>query len=93
MRDVGIYIYGLADTLSGALDSADKDVAELLNGSWTGDYADEFSEGWDEVHDGGRRIFAALSEMAEKLGVTADTFATVDHASADALGVPKLNWS
>ncbi|MFF0498226.1 hypothetical protein ACFYU5_17590 [Nocardia aobensis] len=25
-----------------ALDSAAKDVAELLNGSWTGDYADEF---------------------------------------------------
>ncbi len=93
VREVGIYIYGLADTLSSAMDSAAKDVAELLDGSWTGDYADEFSDGWDEVHDGGQQIFAALTTMAEKLGVTADTFATVDQESADTLGIPKLNWS
>ncbi len=93
VRNVGTYIYGLADTLSGALDSAATDVAELLNDSWTGDYADEFSEGWDDVHDGARQIFAALTTMAEKLGVTAETFATVDQNSADALGIPKLNWS
>lgn len=65
MRDVGTYIYGLADTLSQALDSAAKDVAELLIRSWTGDYADEFSEGWTDVHDGGRQIFEALATMAE----------------------------
>ncbi|NKY44312.1 WXG100 family type VII secretion target [Nocardia cerradoensis] len=93
VRDVGIYIRGLAETLSGALDSAAKDVAELLNGGWTGDYADEFSEGWTEVHDGGRQIFAALATMAEKLGVTAETFQSVDADSAAALGIPTLNWS
>ncbi|NKY88225.1 WXG100 family type VII secretion target [Nocardia veterana] len=93
VRDVGIYIYGLADTLSSALDSAATDVAELLNGSWTGDYADEFSEGWSEVHDGGRRIFQALATMAEKLGVTADTFRSVDANTAAALNIPKLNWT
>lgn len=93
MRDVGIYIYGLADTLSGALNSAGEEVAELLNGSWTGDYADEFSEGWTEVHDGGRQIFAALATMAEKLGVTAETFQSVDANNAAALDIPKLNWT
>ncbi len=93
VRDVGTYIYGLADTFSGALDSAAKEVAELLNGNWTGDYADEFSEGWTDVHDGGRQIFAALTTMAEKLGVTAETFANTDQASADALGIPTLDWS
>ncbi|OBA51914.1 hypothetical protein A5780_28270 [Nocardia sp. 852002-20019_SCH5090214] len=93
VRDVGIYIYGLADTLSGALNSAGEEVAELLNGSWTGDYADEFSEGWTEVHDGGRQIFAALTTMAEKLGVTAETFQSVDANNAAALDIPKLNWT
>lgn len=93
MRDVGIYIYGLADTLSEALNSAAGEVAELLNGSWTGDYADEFSEGWTEVHDGGRQIFAALATMAEKLGVTAETFQSVDANNAAALDIPKLNWT
>ncbi|MBF4998430.1 WXG100 family type VII secretion target [Nocardia sp. BSTN01] len=93
VRDVGTYVYGLAETLSGALDSAAEEVAELLNSSWTGDYADEFAEGWHEVEDGGRQIFSALTSMAEKLGVTADTFATTDEASAAALGIPKLNWS
>ncbi|PPJ30721.1 WXG100 family type VII secretion target [Nocardia nova] len=93
VRDVGIYIYGLADTLSGALNSAGEEVAELLNGSWTGDYADEFSEGWTEVHDGGRQIFAALATMAEKLGVTAETFQSVDANNAAALDIPKLNWT
>ncbi|MFF0455025.1 WXG100 family type VII secretion target [Nocardia africana] len=93
VRDVGIYIRGLAETLSGALDSAAKDVAELLNGNWTGDYADEFSEGWTEVHDGGRQIFGALATMAEKLGVTAETFQSVDADSAAALNIPTLNWS
>lgn len=93
VRDVGTYIYGVADALSGALDSAAKDVAELLNGSWTGDYADEFSDGWTEVHDGARQIFAALTSMAEKLGVTADTFASTDEAGAAAIGIPKLDWS
>ena len=93
MRDVGIYIYGLADTLSGALNSAGEEVAELLNGSWTGDYADEFSEGWTEVHNGGRQIFAALTTMAEKLGVTAETLQSVDANNAAALDIPKLNWT
>ncbi|WP_305779791.1 WXG100 family type VII secretion target [Nocardia nova] len=93
VRNVGIYVDGLAQTLSGALDSVAGEVAELLNGSWTGDYADEFSEGWTEVYDGGQQIFAALATMAEKLGVTADTFRSVDADSAAALDVPTLNWT
>ncbi|MGA4790040.1 type VII secretion target [Nocardia sp. AB354] len=93
VRDVGIYIYSLAGTLSGALNSAAEEVSELLNGSWTGDYADEFSEGWTEVHDGGRQIFAALTTMAEKLGVVAETFQSMDANNAAALDIPKLNWT
>ncbi len=93
MRDTGVYIYGLAETLSNAMDAAAKDVGELLTDSWTGDYADEFSEGWTEVHDGGRQIFHALASLAEKLGVTAETFQSVDASSAAALNIPTLNWT
>lgn len=93
VRDVGVYIYGLAETLHNALDSAAEDVSELLSDSWTGDYADEFSEGWTEVHDGGRQIFQALATLADKLGVTAETFQSVDANSAAALDVPRLDWT
>lgn len=93
VRDVGIYIYGLADTLAQALGAAAKDVERLLSEDWTGDYATEFADGWSEVRDGGDRIFQALTGMAEKLGVTAESFATTDSQSAAALEVPQLNWS
>ncbi|PSR60918.1 WXG100 family type VII secretion target [Nocardia sp. MDA0666] len=93
VRDVGVYIYGLAETLHNALDSAAKDVADMLTDSWTGDYADEFSEGWTEVNDGGRQIFQALATLAEKLGVTAETFQSVDATSAAALNIPRLDWT
>lgn len=92
VRDVGNYVYGLADTLRDALGAAARDVDELVHSSWTGDYADEFARGWTDVHDGGREIFEALTTMAEKLGVTAETFAAVDADNAAAVDVPLLNW-
>ncbi|NKY47179.1 WXG100 family type VII secretion target [Nocardia cerradoensis] len=93
VRDVGVYIYGLAETLHNALDSAAKDVEDMLTDSWTGDYADEFSQGWTEVHAGGRQIFRALASLAEKLGVTAEMFQSVDANSAAALNIPRLDWT
>ena len=93
VRDVGIYIYGLADTLAQALGMAAKDVERLLSENWTGDYATEFADGWTEVNDGGDKIFKALVAMAEKLGVTAESYSATDSRSATALEVPKLNWS
>ena len=45
VREVGKYVYELAEALRSALDSAAKDVASLTDGSWTGDAANEFSEG------------------------------------------------
>jgi WXG100 family type VII secretion target len=91
VREVGKYAYSLAEALRSALDSAAKDVDSLANGSWTGDAATKFANGWTEVHDGGIQIITALSGMAEKLGVTADTYQARDENSAAALNTSSLD--
>jgi hypothetical protein len=67
VRDVGKYIFELAENLRTAMDSASKDVDLLINGSWTGASATDFAEGMDNVRDGGIQIMSALTGMAEKL--------------------------
>lgn len=82
VRDVGRYVYGLADTLRRALDSAATEVDSLTNGTWSGDAAAEFAGSWADLRDGGIRIIDALTGMAEKLGVTADSYETTDDDNA-----------
>ncbi|WP_063004681.1 ESX-1 secretion-associated protein [Nocardia salmonicida] len=86
VREVGNYVYGLADTLRQALDSAAREVDACAGSSWTGDYADTFASGWSETRTGGAAIMTALTEMAEKLGVTADTYTQRDETNSAALG-------
>ncbi|MEV0331357.1 WXG100 family type VII secretion target [Nocardia sp. NPDC050717] len=85
VRDAGNYVYGLADTLRQALDSAAREVDACAGASWTGDYANAFASGWAETRTGGQAIITALTEMAEKLGVTAETYSQRDDATAAAL--------
>ncbi|WP_433525857.1 type VII secretion target [Nocardia pseudovaccinii] len=49
VRDVGKYVYELAEKLRTALDSAATDVDTVANGSWTGRLAAEFADGWCDV--------------------------------------------
>ncbi|MFG3614688.1 ESX-1 secretion-associated protein [Nocardia sp. NPDC047654] len=91
VREFGQYVYELAEALRTALDSAAKDVSSLTDGSWTGDYAVEFAQGWHDVRDGGRQIMAALTEIAEKLGVTAGTYQARDESNAAALTTSSLD--
>lgn len=90
---VGKYVYGLAETLRAALDSASGDVEALLSGGWLGDLADEFGTGWTETSSGGRQICTALTGMAEKLGVTADTFRSQDVSNQFSLNMIGLDLS
>ncbi|MGW5920541.1 ESX-1 secretion-associated protein [Nocardia fluminea] len=85
VREVGNYVYGLADTLRQALDSAAREVDACAGSSWTGDYANTFASGWSETRTGGTAIMTALTEMAEKLGVTADTYTQRDETNSAAL--------
>lgn len=82
VRSVGRYVYEMAETLRTALDTAENDVAALLNGGWSGTSATNFSAGWGDVRDGGRLILTALTGMAEKLGITADTYEATDGATS-----------
>jgi WXG100 family type VII secretion target len=85
VRNVGTFVYELAQSLRTALDSAATDVDGVVNGSWTGILASEFAEGWTDVRDGGGRIITALSELAEKLGVSAQTYESRDGSNASVL--------
>jgi uncharacterized protein YukE len=70
VRNVGKYVYGLADALRQALKSAGSEVDSLTDGSWVGDDAAEFATGWSDVRDGGVRIIDALTGMAESWAST-----------------------
>lgn len=91
VRDVGNYVFGLAETLRQALDTATREVDACAGASWTGDYANTFASGWAETRTGGLDIIAALTEMAEKLGVTADTYSRTEDTNAAALAAYSLN--
>ncbi|MGY4103919.1 WXG100 family type VII secretion target [Nocardia sp. R16R-3T] len=91
VREVGTYVYALADTLSTALDSAAREVESLTTSSWTGDASTGFNTGWNEVSDGGRQIISALTGLAEKLGVTAETYQRRDESNAGALSSSSLD--
>ncbi|MGW5311044.1 WXG100 family type VII secretion target [Nocardia thailandica] len=82
VRTVGNFVYGLAETLRDAVDSAASDVDALTRASWTGHAADAFADGWNDIRTGSAQIIAALTGMAEKLGVTADTFSVQDESRA-----------
>jgi WXG100 family type VII secretion target len=90
VREVGRQVYELAEALRVALDSATRDVDSVVNGSWTGGLAAEFADGWTDVRDGGAHIISALTEMAEKLGVTAETYRVRDENSSSALTASSL---
>ncbi|MFC8046871.1 WXG100 family type VII secretion target [Nocardia sp. NPDC057353] len=87
VREVGQYVYDLAETLRGALQSAARDVDRLTTESWTGDAAAEFATGWTDVRDGGTAIIDALAVLAEKLGVSAANYEKQESESATLLNM------
>ncbi|MFR9751407.1 WXG100 family type VII secretion target [Nocardia sp. 004] len=91
IREVGQYVGAVAEALRAALDSAAEDVESLVDGSWTGDAATEFGQGWTDVRDGGIQILTALNGMAEKLGVSADAYQARDENTAAALRSSSLD--
>ncbi|WP_332839128.1 WXG100 family type VII secretion target [Nocardia bovistercoris] len=82
VRALGNYVYSIADALRAALDSAGRDVSALTSSGWIGSAANGFNQGWSEVESGGQQIFTALTTMAEKLGVTAQTYEQRDQSGA-----------
>ncbi|MFF0541291.1 WXG100 family type VII secretion target [Nocardia thailandica] len=91
VQAVGRYVYGIAEDLRTALNSANSEVTTLLEAGWTGDLATLFGTGWTETHDGGTTIIAALTGMAEKLGITAENYRAQDAGNAGLLSTSALD--
>ncbi|MEU4597747.1 WXG100 family type VII secretion target [Nocardia sp. NPDC023988] len=73
------------------LTSANTEVDSLLSSGWKGDLATQFGTGWTETHDGGATIIAALTTMAEKLGITAENYQQQDTDHAYTLNMSSLD--
>jgi WXG100 family type VII secretion target len=82
VQAVGQYVYNIADTMKQALNTASREVDALLSQHWTGDAASEFSAGWSETHGSGTQLMQELTALAEKLGVTADSYRSADADNA-----------
>ena len=52
--------------------------------AWTGDNAGVFTAGWEEFHLGADQVWDALFDLADKLGVTAETLQGADESNAAA---------
>lgn len=84
VAEIGRHLYGVAEALRSALDSAAGYVAGLTaggSGTWNGDAATMFSDGWTGVREGGTHIVSALTDLAEQLGITADSYRSTESAT------------
>ncbi|WP_157390752.1 WXG100 family type VII secretion target [Nocardia terrae] len=79
----GKYALDVADTMRAALKLVEQEVDSLTTAGWTGEAAKFFSKGWGECSDGGHTTIDALTTLAGKLGVTAETYTSHDLLSAD----------
>jgi WXG100 family type VII secretion target len=91
VQAVGRYVYDIAEAVRSALDSANSDVDALLTSGWTGDLATLFGTGWTDTREGGVTIITALTTMAEKLGITAETYQQQDTSHAYTLNMSSLD--
>jgi WXG100 family type VII secretion target len=82
---IGRYVYGAAENLRSALNTANREVDALTSGSWAGTAATTFGQGWHECQEGGNQIIDALTTMAEKLGITATNFHAQDTRTSNAI--------
>ncbi|WP_067567627.1 WXG100 family type VII secretion target [Nocardia acidivorans] len=80
VRALGKFALDVAETLRSSLESTGREVDSL---TWTGTAATSFGTGWNECAEGGRTIIDALTTMAGKLGVAAETYTGQDLLSAD----------
>ncbi|CAM3772387.1 WXG100 family type VII secretion target [Smaragdicoccus niigatensis] len=74
----------LAADLENALSLANREVSGLAS-SWTGEAGAAYLRGWEEMHDGGLRIFTALRSLAGSLGVTSAEFDGRDQSTSSSI--------
>ncbi|MGW4278509.1 WXG100 family type VII secretion target [Nocardia sp. NPDC004750] len=85
---VGRLAFDVATQCRDGYSALETDVRDMLE-SWTGSNAGAFAAGWEEFHQGAVQVWDALFELAEKLGITADTVRGADQSFA--AGVSSLD--
>ncbi|WP_040776419.1 WXG100 family type VII secretion target [Nocardia pneumoniae] len=81
VKEFGRYVYGIATELRSGTVSLDVEVNGLMS-AWEGAAADAYLAGWNEMRGGAVEVWEALFELAEKLGITAETYRVVDAGTA-----------
>ncbi|WP_062987692.1 WXG100 family type VII secretion target [Nocardia anaemiae] len=81
VKEVGRFAYRVATELRSGSSSLDVEVQSVLS-TWRGIAADAYGSGWEELRRGASEVWEALFELAEKLGITAETYQTADSARA-----------
>ncbi|MGQ4617303.1 WXG100 family type VII secretion target [Nocardia sp. R7R-8] len=88
VKALGRLAFDVATQCREGYSALETDVRDMLE-SWTGNNVGAFSAGWEELHQGAVQVWDALFELAEKLGITADTIRETDRAFAT--GVSSLD--
>ncbi|MBF6474140.1 WXG100 family type VII secretion target [Nocardia abscessus] len=88
VKALGRLAFDVATQCRDGYSALETDVRDMLE-SWTGNNSGAFTVGWEEFHQGAVQVWDALFELAEKLGVTADTVRETDQAFAT--GVSSLD--
>ncbi|WP_068057242.1 WXG100 family type VII secretion target [Nocardia xishanensis] len=81
VRALGRLAYAVAEECKSGYASLVADTHATID-SWSGNNADIFAAGWAEFHEGADQVWDALFELAEKLGVTAETLRATDQSHA-----------
>ncbi|GAJ86868.1 hypothetical protein NBRGN_112_00830 [Nocardia brasiliensis NBRC 14402] len=88
VQALGRLAHQIADELKAGYSSLVTDTKAAID-SWAGNNAEAFTAAWDEFHEGADQVWDALFELAEKLGVTAETLRATDQSFA--AGVSSLD--
>ncbi|MBF6357178.1 WXG100 family type VII secretion target [Nocardia higoensis] len=78
---LGRLAYRIAEECKSGYASLVTDVKSMID-SWSGNNGGMFTAGWEEFHEGADQVWDALFELAEKLGITAETIRTTDQSRA-----------
>ncbi|MCP2292291.1 WXG100 family type VII secretion target [Nocardia amikacinitolerans] len=84
VKALGRLAYAIAEECKTGYSSLVTDTQVTID-SWSGNNASAFTAGWEEFREGADQVWDALFELAEKLGVTAETLATADQSRAAGL--------
>jgi WXG100 family type VII secretion target len=90
VQEIGRLAYRMATELRSGSTALGTEVDTLLN-TWKGSAADSYRSGWDEMHRGATDVWDALFDLADKLGITADNYRSVDAARAHSISSLNLD--